>query len=221
MTRSLALFALCFGLACAGCSKDTYYETPSFSYDGTTFYSEDVKASRIAATADIFDAIARQPEAADDIIRNGQSMLMGSYQDLLPLKGQGYDEDRSLARGVALKGLFGSLSRNPELYVEQGRASSIFLGPFDANLLPEGSGRGRGEAVAGLFEALSRQPEAASDLDALAETYLGKYAPRLFPESTMAYARAIASPALSSAIARQPEMTTTLMAFARKYLNTL
>ncbi len=218
MKRQVTLLALLCALVGGACSdENNYFETTELFYDGTTFHSEDVKATRIVAVGEIFDNIARNPGIAADLISSGQSLLMKNYQELLPLKGPDFEEDRSLARGVALSALFESFARQPEAYDELDRAAALFLGTFDASLFPEGSGRGRGEAVAGLLDAVARQPEAADDLDALATTYLGVYSSE-FPVYVMNYARAVASPGLTAAIARQPEMTETLNRFAKKYL---
>ena len=76
----------------------------------------------------------------------------------------------------------------------------------------------RGNAIGSLLESIARQPEARATLEAAAEQFLGPYDDVNITAEMNKYAKAAASPYLTSAIARQPEMAAALTAVAAKYL---
>ncbi|MBN2652791.1 MAG: hypothetical protein JXR63_10450 [Spirochaetales bacterium] len=124
-----------------------------------------------------FESIARQPEAATQIIKTSESLLYKSYNDLLPL----YDEeieDSEYVIGAAFGLSFGhfieAYARQPEAKVTLDSVAEQFLGPFSAgHLSPKLIESAKIEAAPYIFQAIARQPEIFEGINEFCLKYLG------------------------------------------------
>ncbi len=131
----------------------------------------DLKASKMEQIGGLFDAIARQPEAADMLIE-ASKLVYTNYTELLPLSDRAIVQ-RGKARGIAFSMLFDAIARQPEAYNKLDSAATIFLGEYDpaeiSNRLLEIT---KAYSVNALNESIARQPEAFGSFNLVCKKYL-------------------------------------------------
>lgn len=131
----------------------------------------DLKAGKMEQIGSLFDAIARQPDASDILIKSTE-MLYTDYAELLPLSDKAI-EQRGKARGVAFSMLFSSIARQPEAFNKLDSAAMKFLGKYDSGYISdELLDITKTYAVTSLNESIARQPEADSLLNIASKKYL-------------------------------------------------
>ena len=131
----------------------------------------DMKAAKMEQMGNLFDAIARQPEAFDQLMRVAE-MSYSDYTQLLPLSDKAI-EQRGKARGIAFGLLFSSIARQPEAYLLLDSAAMKFFGPYNADYISsELSDVTKIYASAALLESIARQPQADSLFNAVSKRYL-------------------------------------------------
>ena len=131
----------------------------------------DLKALQMEQIASLFDAIARQPEAADFLI-GATETLYEDYTLLLPLSDKAILQ-RGQARGIAFSGLFEAIGRQPEAFPKLDSAAAKFLGVYDAaEISDELLDFTRAYSVSALNESIARQPEADSLFNIATTRYL-------------------------------------------------
>lgn len=137
----------------------------------TTGDEFDLKASKMEKASSIFDAIARQPEMADALIRT-TALFYNDYTALLPLTDKAIIQ-RGKARGTGFGLMFIAVSSQPEAYPIIDSAASRFLGKYDPsyinNELLEVT---QTYALDGLNASLARQPECDSIFNLMSIKYL-------------------------------------------------
>lgn len=163
MTKQLLIIPCFLLLVLGSCKKEenTYVVNEDF----------DIKASKMEQVGSLFEAIARQPEAANGLIRSTEA-LYKDYTVLLPLSDKAI-ELRGKARGVAFGMLFSAIARQPEAYNVLDSAAAKFLGKYDPAIInDELQDITRTYAVAALLESIARQPEADSLFNLVSKKYL-------------------------------------------------
>jgi F0F1-type ATP synthase membrane subunit c/vacuolar-type H+-ATPase subunit K len=131
----------------------------------------DLKASKIEQIGNLFDAIARQPELADVLIKSTEN-LYSNYTELLPLSDKAIVQ-RGKARGSAFSALFNSIARQPEAYNKLDSAATKFLGIYNSNdISDELLDITKTYTIAALNESIARQPEADSLFNLVSKKYL-------------------------------------------------
>ncbi len=176
---------------------------------------EDVNAIKIEQIGSLFEAIARQPEAAYTLI-DANEILYKDYTELLP-----FSDKTIINRGVAIAELFDALARQPEAYSKLDSAATKYLGLFDATSMSDDytEGKARGTALAGLFASVARQPEAHGKMDTIANKLIGEYNASYMSNDLLDVSKAFATGSLSESIARQPEADSLLNLICIRYLN--
>ena len=155
--------AVIFFISFLACTKEeNNYITPE---------PVDMKAEKMQQIGSLFDAIARQPEAFDQLMLVAE-MNYSNYTQLLPLSDKAI-EQRGRARGTAFGWLFSSIARQPEAYLLLDSAARKFLGPYNADYISsELSDVTKTYASAALLESIARQPQADSLFNAVSKRYL-------------------------------------------------
>ena len=138
----------------------------------TTDTSEvDIKALKMAQIYSLFEAIARQPEAADVLI-NATRVVYHDYTELLPLSDEAVPQ-RGEARGTAFSGLFEAIARQPEAFNKLDSAATIFLGEYSSSYISdELLEYSKVFSVTALNESIARQPSADSLFNIASIKYL-------------------------------------------------
>jgi F0F1-type ATP synthase membrane subunit c/vacuolar-type H+-ATPase subunit K len=143
------------------CKEENYYTEEEF----------DLKASQMEQIGPLFDAIARQPDFAGQLIHTAEN-LYTSYTELLPISDQAINQ-RGKARGLAFAELFNAIARQPEAFEKLDRAAEQFLGPYSADYISDELLQvTKAYAMGALYESLARQPEANDLFAAVCEKYL-------------------------------------------------
>ena len=131
----------------------------------------DMKALKMEQTASLFEAIGRQPEAAEVLI-SATELLYSDYTQLLPISDENIEE-RGRARGIAFSSLFESMARQPEAYDMIDSAAAKFLGAYDPSYISEEMLEiTKAYSVTSLNEAIARQPGADSIFNLATQKYL-------------------------------------------------
>ena len=133
---------------------------------------EDYKALQISQLVSMFEAIARQPESADNIISATQSLLYNSYEDILPLNDQAVYQ-RGIAVGTALGAMFAAVARQPEAVGTLDGAAELLIGPYSAgHLTGDLLIYARAAAATALNDSIARQPAIFATFNELCIKYL-------------------------------------------------
>lgn len=134
----------------------------------------DYKAAQILSTSTLYENIARQPEMADQLIR--QTAALAGYSDiteLFPLSDCALSQ-RGEARGTCLAEAFNAIARQPEAYDKIEACAVRFLGTYEMKIISTRlTDYSRLHAISGMNEALARNPEAADLIYALCKKILG------------------------------------------------
>ncbi len=175
----------------------------------------DIKALKMAQISSLFEAIARQPEAYENLIA-ATEMLYTDYTQLLP-----FSDSTITARGYAINALFDGIARQPEAFHALDSAATKYLGEFNPSYINDdiSVGKARGIALTGLFESIARQPAAFHDLDSVATKYIGKYDPSYISDETLEASKALALAGLNESLARQPAADSLFNLVCITYLN--
>ncbi|MFP2996267.1 hypothetical protein ABN763_10155 [Spongiivirga sp. MCCC 1A20706] len=177
----------------------------------------DINAVKMSQIKSLFEFIARQPEAADVLIRASEEIYT-DFTELLP-----FTDSTIVERGRALATLFQSIARQPEAFEVLDGAATQFLGAFDPSNMSSNFNadtEARGIAISELFNAIARQPEALNNLDSTATKFVGTFKVSQMSNNTIVAgkARGIALNALFIAISRQPSAFDELEQTATKFL---
>jgi hypothetical protein len=131
----------------------------------------DLKAAKMEQIGGLFDAIARQPEMADFMIKTSENNY-NNFAELLPISDKAIIQ-RGKARGAAFSQLFLSISRQPEAFSKLDFAATKFLGQYNSvDISDELLDITIAYSITGLNEALARQPEADSLFNLACKKYL-------------------------------------------------
>ena len=159
--RILCVGAVCL-IALSACKKE-YYNTNE----------PDLKTLQMEAVGVLFENIARQPEAADQLIETATQTIYPSYTALLPLTDAAIQE-RGVARGNAIGILISSITRQSGAQATLEAVAEQFLGTYDAvNITPEMNKYAKAAASPYISESIARLPDMAEELIAVAAKYLG------------------------------------------------
>jgi len=175
----------------------------------------DVNALKMSQLSSLFDAIARQPEAASDLI-NATEMLYYDYTELLPFSDKTIEQ-----RGIALGSLFDAIARQPEAFDKLESAAIKFLGEFTPSNMSTDfvEGKARGLAFHSSFDALARQPEAFGKIESAATKFLGDYNSSYISDELLEVSKAYAMGGLNDGLARQPEAVELFNSMCIKFFN--
>jgi len=131
----------------------------------------DLKAAQMEQIGGLFDAIARQPEAANVLIQSAE-MAYSDYNELLPISDKAITL-RGKARGYAFSMLFSAIARQPEAFDVLEGAAEKFLGPYDPDYISKDLlVVTKAYSVSALMESIARQPEAVSLFNIVSKKYL-------------------------------------------------
>jgi F0F1-type ATP synthase membrane subunit c/vacuolar-type H+-ATPase subunit K len=160
MKKQILLIPIVLLLALFSCETETF--------DDDEF---DLKASKIEQIGSLFEAIARQPEMADALIKSTEN-LYSDYNELLPLSDKAVVQ-RGKARGAAFSMLFKSIARQPDAYNELDAAATKFLGIYNStDISDELLDITKTYTISVLNESLAMQPEAIGLFNLIAKKYL-------------------------------------------------
>jgi F0F1-type ATP synthase membrane subunit c/vacuolar-type H+-ATPase subunit K len=163
MKKQVLLITIMLLSALLSCKKEENDDNLDDSFD--------IKASKMEQIGGLFEAIARQPEMADELI-NATELIYTDYSELLPLSDQAIIQ-RGKARGYAFGMLFYSVAMQPEIFNKLDFAATKFLGKYNSDdISDELLDITRTYAVNGLNESLARQPEADSLFNVISKRYL-------------------------------------------------
>lgn len=170
MKKQILLIPIVLFLAILSCKKEEVKEVK-----GNTNEEFDLKASKMEQVGSLFEAIARQPEIADALIKSTETLLYTDYTELLPLSDKAIVQ-RGKARGAAFGKLFYSIAQQPESYNKMDSAAMKFLGKYDISYISDELLEiTKTYAIALLNESLARQPEADSLFNLASKKYLNIY----------------------------------------------
>lgn len=131
----------------------------------------DIKASKMEQIGSLFYSIARQPEAADVLIKSAE-MLYYDYKELLPISDMAITQ-RGKARGASFSMLFEAIAMQPEAHDVLDSAAEKFLGKYDPSYInDELLDVTKTFSASVLIESIARQPEADSLLNLASIKYL-------------------------------------------------
>ncbi len=173
MKRQHVLIPILLILVLISCEKEPEENiTNEYTTNNYTTGDEfDLKASKMEKASSIFDAIARQPEMADALIRT-TALFYNDYTALLPLTDKAIIQ-RGKARGTGFGLMFMAVSIQPEAYPILDSAASRFLGKYDPSYInSELLEVTQTYALDGLNYSLARQPECDSVFNLMSIKYL-------------------------------------------------
>jgi len=131
----------------------------------------DTKASKIEQIGSLFEAISRNPDTYEVLMKNTE-VVYSDYTELLPLSDTAILQ-RGIARGHSFGLLFYSVCRNPNAFEELDIAAAKFLGEYDENeISDELLDISKIYSISGLNEGLARNPGADSLCNVLCMKYL-------------------------------------------------
>ncbi len=163
MKKIVLLLPLALLLMTFSCKKTEYLQNPDEDFD--------LKASKMEQIGSLFESIARQPEATDDLF-NATKLIYNDYTKLLPLSDKALVQ-RGKARGAAFSMLFDAIARQPEAYPLLDSAATMFLGAYKASeISDELLEITKAYSVASLNASIARQPEAFPSFNAACKKFL-------------------------------------------------
>ena len=131
----------------------------------------DIKASKIEQIGSLFEAISRNPDTYEVLMKNTE-VVYSDYTELLPLSDKAVSQ-RGIARGHSFGLLFYSLCRNPNAFEELDFAATKFMGVYDENeISDELLDISKMYSISGLNEGLARNPYADGLCNILCKKYL-------------------------------------------------
>jgi F0F1-type ATP synthase membrane subunit c/vacuolar-type H+-ATPase subunit K len=163
MKNKALLISILFLLIMSSCTKK------EFVYDEDETF--DLKASKMEQIGSLFDAIARQPEAADQLVKATEG-LYTDISELLPISDKAIVQ-RGKARGYAFGMLLSSIARQPEAFDDMDAAARKFLGVYNSDdISDELAEITKTYATAALNQSIARQPEADSLFNVVCKRYM-------------------------------------------------
>ncbi len=145
----------------------------SCEYDDMVI-AEYYKIDKITSIQTLFDNIARQPEAADDLI-NAAERIAG-YSDISELTPVGIyiSRDFGYARGACIAACAQAVARQPEIFDVLLDAAVKFLGAYNSpGITAQINSYSKVKALPGILEGIARQPEILNQYKELCNTLLG------------------------------------------------
>jgi hypothetical protein len=131
----------------------------------------DLKASKMEQVGSLFESIARQPEAADQLVKATEGIYT-DISELLPISDKAIVQ-RGKARGYSFGLLLTSIARQPEAFNDLDAAARKFLGVYNPDdISDELAEITKTYAAAALNESISRQPEADSLFNVVCKRYM-------------------------------------------------
>ena len=162
MKKQALLLSILVLIFTSSCTKKEYFDEDE---------AFDLKASKMEQTGSLFDAIARQPEAADQLIKATE----GNYTNIsesLPISDKAIVQ-RGKARGSAFGMLLTSIARQPEAFEKLDAAARQFLGVYDSKIISDELAEiTKTYATTALTESIARQPEADSLFNVVCKRYM-------------------------------------------------
>ena len=146
---------------------------PSCEYDDMVA-AEYYKVDKITSIQSLFDNMARQPEAADDLI-NAAERIAG-YSDISELTPVGIyiSKDFGYARGACIAACAQAAARQPEIYDLLLDTAVKFLGAYNSpGITAQRNSYSKVKALPGILEGIARQPEIYNKYKELCNTLLG------------------------------------------------
>lgn len=123
-----------------------------------TSVAEALQLERGNAIVELFESMARQPEASEEL-DVAATKFIGAFKVSQLTNDPNID---GTSRGIALSGLFVSIARQPEAFDRLESAATKFLGDYDSAIFNDDVIEvAKAFAISGLNESLARQPEAA------------------------------------------------------------
>ena len=163
MSKQILLISIVLLATLFSCTKEEIKDDPNNEFD--------LKASKMEQIGSLFDAIARQPEIANELIKSTES-LYTDYTALLPLSDKAILQ-RGKARGAALSELFYSISRQPEAYNDLEAAADKFLGKYDPKYISDELLEiTKTYSIEALNMSIVQQPECINYLNTVSVKYL-------------------------------------------------
>jgi len=163
MKSKFLTFSIILTLLISSCTKEEFV----FDKDETF----DLKASKMVQIGSLFDAIARQPEAADQLVEATEE-LYTDFSELLPVSDEAIVQ-RGKARGYSFGMLLISIARQPEAFDDLDAAARQFLGEYNSEYISsELAEITKTYAAAALYESISRMPEADSLFNVVCKRYM-------------------------------------------------
>ena len=132
------------------------------------------KVDQIASIETLFESIARQPEAAEQLITTAERVA--GYSDIAELApiSPAIMREFGYARGECIGACAEALGRQPEMAQTLIQVAVQFLGEAGSEEIPDSANAySKVRALPLLLEALARQPEAFDMLNQLSITLLG------------------------------------------------
>ncbi|MFD0861575.1 hypothetical protein ACFQ1M_05110 [Sungkyunkwania multivorans] len=122
------------------------------------------------ALGELFEGIARQPEAFDKLDA-AATQFVGPFDFAQMSNNDALVDGR--ARGIAIAKLFEGIARQPEAFDKLKTAATTYLGVYDPAVFSDETIEvARAQAFGALIESLARQPEAESRLNEICIQFL-------------------------------------------------
>lgn len=146
---------------------------PSCEYDDMVA-AEYYKIDKITSIQSLFENIARQPEAAGDLINTAERIA--GYSDISELTpvGSYISKDFGYARGACIAACAEAAARQPEVFDLLLDVAVKFLGAYNSpGITAQINSYSRVRALSGILDGLARQPEMLVKYNELCNTLLG------------------------------------------------
>ncbi|HNX65283.1 MAG TPA: hypothetical protein PKH02_00295 [Bacteroidales bacterium] len=163
MKSHIFLFSILLVFLVTSCTKK------EFVYDEDETF--DLKASKMEQVGSLFESIARQPEAADQLVKATEGIYT-DISELLPISDRAIVQ-RGKARGYSFGLLLTSIARQPEAFEDLDAAAKKFLGEYNSDYISDELAEiTKTYATAALNESIARQPEADSLFNVVCKRYM-------------------------------------------------
>jgi len=163
MKKQILLLSILILSFMPSCTKEEFI----FDEDATF----DLKASKMEQIGSLFESIARQPEAADQLVEATEG-LYTDISELYPISDKAIVQ-RGKARGYSFGMLLTSIARQPEAFADMDAAARQFLGVYDSEYISgELAEITKTYAMTALNESIARQPEADSLFNVVCKRYM-------------------------------------------------
>jgi len=136
--------------------------------------AEYYKIDKITSIQSLFENIARQPEAAGDLINTAERIA--GYSDISELTPVGpyISKDFGYARGACIAACAEAAARQPEVFDLLLDVAVKFLGAYNSpGITAQINSYSRVRALSGILDGLARQPEMLVKYNELCNTLLG------------------------------------------------
>lgn len=166
MKKQILLIALLIAIAYS-CTEDKTYITEETYY----INEADLKASQMEQIGSLFESIARQPEAAEELINATETMLYLNISELLPISDT-LVAKRGEARGKAFSAMFEAIARQPEAKTILNEVAVQFLGKYDESIINEEMlDFQKAYASPGIITGIARNPMTYNEMDTICQDF--------------------------------------------------